>query len=77
MKNKIREIALQKKKKLKNISEGTGIPYPTLMIYLKEENASEPSVTAALKIAKYLGVKVEELFILEKTDWKKDRKSVV
>lgn len=41
------------------------------MIYLKEENASEPSVTAALKIAKYLGVKVEELFILEKTDWKK------
>ncbi len=48
MKNKIREIALQKKKKLKNISEGTGIPYPTLMIYLKEENASESSVTAAL-----------------------------
>ena len=31
-----------------NISVGTGIPYPTLMIYLKEENASESSVTAAL-----------------------------
>lgn len=71
MQNRIREIALRKKKKLKDISEGTGIPYPTLMIYLKEKNASEPSVTAALKIAEYLGVEVKELFILEEQDWKK------
>lgn len=68
MENRIREIALKRKKKLKDISEGTGIPYPTLMLYVRDEKPSIPSVLAAMKIAKYLEVQVEELFILEEKD---------
>ena len=59
--NRIREVADEKKIKIQQIIRETGISKSS--IYKVINGEYEPSVTNALKIAKVLDSKVEELFV--------------
>ena len=69
MKNNLRLILATQKKTVKDLHLGTGLSITTLTA-LFYERIKEPKVTTLLRIAKYLGVSLDELIDNEEvTPW--------
>lgn len=58
---RIRELAKEQNLKLKEIADRSGVNYNTVKSYARTEVMSMADVVALIKIARVLGVTVEEL----------------
>lgn len=64
MENNFRVILAEKRKSIANVHEGTGISKTTLTNLYYERTKNPDSVTV-VKIAKYLGITLDELLIVK------------
>ncbi|GAP94416.1 hypothetical protein NIES2104_09270 [Leptolyngbya sp. NIES-2104] len=58
---RIRELAKEQNLKLKEIADRSGVNYNTVKSYARTDEMSMADVVALIKIARVLGVSVEEL----------------
>lgn len=58
---RVRELAKERSLKLKDVSERSGVNYNTVKSYARLDALSTVDVVALIKIARALGVTVEEL----------------
>lgn len=58
---RIRELAKEQNLKLKEVAERSGVNYNTVKSYARTEVMAMADVVALIKIARVLGVTVEEL----------------
>jgi transcriptional regulator with XRE-family HTH domain len=58
---RIRELAKEQNLKLKEVAERSGVNYNTVKSYVHSEKMAMADVVSLIKIARVLGVSVEEL----------------
>lgn len=66
MKNKLEEIRKQKGIKQEELADAMGVSRQTISSL--ENGRYNPSVILAIKLARYFGLKVEDIFIYEETN---------
>ena len=64
LKNNLKEYRLQKSLSQEQLAESVSVSRQTIISI--EKSVYQPSITLALKLAKHLKVRVEDLFYLEK-----------